>query len=152
MDTITLTTAEVRLAWFIARARYAHNRENGNPANLYGKGDPIDREANSYGAELAFCKYFNVYPDIKTHKAGVEDATLPDGRLVDVKQTWRHDGRLLVKVKDRRGKVDLFALVTGTLPVFKYHGMIEYAKLIREETIDYNLEHPAYACAQDDLK
>jgi hypothetical protein len=147
---ITLIEEEQKLAEFIAKNRVKNNREKGAKATVYGDKEPWKAEVHSVGAELAFCKLFNCWPDLNTKRFGELDAVLKDGRTVDVKATELKSGRLLVKVKDRE-PCDLYALMIGDFPSYQFAGWMTGKELLQDERIDKKLEHPAFAAKPHEL-
>lgn len=51
---ITLNKTEQRLAQYIAKRRYEHDRSVNATATIYGNGTPEERELDSVAAEIAF--------------------------------------------------------------------------------------------------
>jgi hypothetical protein len=80
-------------------------------------------DENGFGGELAFCKQFNLYPDLSIVPGGgddLPDCTLRDGRRVDVKTTHRAGGNLLAR--KIQPDIDVFVLVIGKLPTYTIVG------------------------------
>lgn len=148
---IELNTTEQRLAKYIARCRYEYDRTTNAQSTVYGAETPEFRELNSVGAELAFCKMNNIYPDLDTEHFGIEDCLLNDGRLVDVKSTTLEHGKLMVKAIARKGKSDIFALIVGTFPRFRFAGWLPYDEVCKQERKDTKLPHPAFVAKQHEL-
>jgi len=144
---ITLSEVEQRLVKHIANLRYKNDRAVGATATLYNR-SPLENEINSLGAELAYCKIFNCYPDLGVNEFMPFDAIKPNGETVDVKHTILKNGRLLVKVKDRKSTPDMYALMIGTFPEYYYAGEIASNELLDEKNIITNIAHPAYAVEQ----
>ena len=64
---ICLNEAEQRIVKHIAEKRIEYNRAQRAVATIYNDDDvrnPLEAEVNYYGAEMAFCKLFNIYPDL----------------------------------------------------------------------------------------
>src|SRR5262249_28681277 len=115
---------------FIAEKRYASNRRQGVPDAKVGDQAHDITDLNGFGGELAFCKAFNLYPDLDIVAGGGEDladAELPDGRRVDVK-TSDHPAANLVARKIQDG-IDIFVLVRGKLPDYEIIGWAERGEL-----------------------
>ncbi len=149
---VVLNKVEQRLVEFVAKQRYKHDRDVGAQATVYGNEGSLEREINSVGAEVAFCKHQNIWPDLDPNHFGIEDSLLPNAKLVDVKTTTRHNGRLLVKAIQRKGVSDLYAMMVGTFPTYRFAGWMKHSELIVDERIDKKLPHPAYAANQSELK
>lgn len=150
MRTITLTSLEVRLVKQAAIERHKHDRQNGAKATLYHEGDAIKAEENSYGGEVAFCKIFNLYPDMDTAHFATFDVCLPNGLTVDVKTTHRLGGRLIVKPTGHHA--DLYALMIGELPTYSFVGIAYAGDILQAHRLDRSLPFPAYAMNQAELQ
>jgi hypothetical protein len=113
---VTLTRAEVRLACYLANVRARHHQKTRpDKITLYGSlDDYISNMKRSVGAEIAFCKAMNVYPCTEVVDRSNKDATLHDGRGVDVKSTANPHGPLIAKLKPHMDLTDLYAQVLTT--------------------------------------
>jgi hypothetical protein len=114
---VELTIGEVAVAHHIAVLRQAINREAGKVNLKAGPQDVMTTEVVGVKAELAFCRWANVYPDLSVHlRAGSFDARWL-GWNVDVKGTRNPDGPLYVDA--RQGKTpDVYVLAhVGELEV-----------------------------------
>ncbi|MCP4127322.1 MAG: hypothetical protein GY753_09700 [Gammaproteobacteria bacterium] len=147
---IQLTEIEQKLAKHIALRRIAEVEKAGCKSTIYSDAKLIDNTTASVGAELAFCRMHNTYPDL-TGQSALEDAMLINGLFVDVKWTELEHGRLLVKAIPRDGAVNLYALLVGKYPNFRYAGWMTHEELVRPERIDPKLAHPAWAASQNEL-
>lgn len=147
---IKLNETEQRLCQFLAKKRSIHNDSVGAVATTYGDLDRSHAELNSLGGELAFCKAFNLYPDLEFDCYGTEDAITHQGFRVDVKTTEWKNGKLMVKAIDR-DNCDLYALMIGTFPKYTVAGFSSSAELFKESNLDFSLPHPAYTMEQDRL-
>jgi hypothetical protein len=150
---IILNPIEQAVARYVAKHRYEYCRKVNAVATRYGtEAEAMQREIDSAGAEIAYCKMMNVYPDMDVTKFPPYDAMLQDGTLVDVKQTDRAEGRLLVKMKERRkGLPDIYAMMVGAFPEYKFAGWVKATDILKEERIDKKLPHPAYVMEQSQL-
>ena len=94
---------------------------------------------NGFGAELSFCRLCGVEFDSSTIQKESHfnnaDAILKDGTTVDVKNTIYRNGRLLVRTGKESKRVDIYALVIGTFPVFKFSGWASYKDIIQKKLI-----------------
>lgn len=99
-----------------------------------------DLHLQGIAGEFAFCKLFNLYPDFTTHarskKVGDDDgdASMPDGKRVDIKTTHRPHGRLLV-VSWAKPVVEWYALMVGTFPDYEFKGFMEARELLRDQRL-----------------
>lgn len=156
-QTISLCTAERKLAYFVARNRNARNRCL-NVVNLkVSERDGVSIDLEGVAGELAFCKMFNLYPDLDTDRMPPYpefDAVLRDGWTVDVKTTRYDDGRLLVDVRKGRkvDGVDFYCLMTGEFPgPYTFRGFMAKSVLVKPERKRIVSGHEAYAADQSEL-
>jgi len=120
---VTLNEAEQRLAEYVARARYHNNRKNGVVDRKMGGQSNELTDLDGIAGEIAFCKLFNVFPDLQTERPGGRcDAWTRTLGAVDVKATWRPRGRLLVTMKKKDKPPDTFALMIGDYPTYRFVG------------------------------
>tara|TARA_B100000029_G_scaffold502035_1_gene576593 strand:- start:2207 stop:2707 length:501 start_codon:yes stop_codon:yes gene_type:complete len=121
---VSLTPEECRICRLLGDLRRSNNRTAGVKDLLVAKEDPMERDVQGVAAEMAFAKYYNLYPPVDVHaRSGGEDFVL-NGRKIDVKQTKYPDGRLIVppyKV-EKDGGSDNYVLITGTMPNFVLQG------------------------------
>lgn len=109
-------------------------------------------DINGYGAELAFCKMFNLCPDLTSHnRVGGFDAKLPDGTTVDVKQSRSLTTDLRVKCgRKKLGDSSLYALLVGGFPTYTFVGFTEES-VVFESPITQVWEKDHYTVARDKL-
>lgn len=150
-EVITLNGVEQALVKHLAKKRFEHDRSIGAKATIYHDEQAMKNEIDALGAEFAYCKLMNCYPDTDSTHFLPFDALLKTGETVDVKQTRRPNGRLLVKTKDRDQLPDMYALMVGEFPNYRFAGHIDSRELMREERVDKSLPHPAYSATQMDL-
>lgn len=147
---VTLNAAEQDLARAIAASRIESAREAGSrdakqstaPAEL------IDLEGA--GAEVAFCKLANVYPDTDPGAKAV-DAWTRHGVAVDVKATTHEDGRLLAVRWKKRGEVAVYVLMVGKFPTYRCAGFLDSDELLRNERLKDLGRGLAYCASQHEL-
>ena len=156
-QTVSLNTAEKKLAYFVARNRNARNRCL-NVVNLkVSPRDGVTIDLEGVAGELAFCKMFNLYPDLDTDRMPPYpefDARLSDGWTVDVKTTRYGDGKLLVDVRKGRkvDGVDFYCLMTGEFPgPYTFRGFMAKSLLVRPEKRGVVRGHEAYMAEQSEL-
>lgn len=134
---VTLTESECKIAKYLAVARETENRKTGAIGTPYVK-DQRTIDENAFGAELAFCKLFNVYPDMTiTPRVGGEDCIDVFGEKIDVKNTDKEWPQYFVKKTKSttpNAKVDYFAWMIGTLPNFKYIGKASWDTVMNCKT------------------
>ena len=148
---ITLTTAEQKLAIYMAKCRHATARNSAIRNCKMGKQGDYETDLEGIAAEIAFCKMMNVYPDLQVGVRPDEDATLPTGQTVDVKTTKYKNGRLLA-VRWKKPVVDLFALMVGEFPTYRFVGFKHCDDMLKEENLKDLGHGPGYAVDQCDLE
>ncbi len=150
---VILNEAEQRLVSYVSRKRYAANRATGATATIYNDADAIENEIDSFGAEVAYCKLHNCYPDLDTTHRPPFDAKLQDGRTVDVKQTRYQSGVLMVKQIERQSHPDLYALMVGKFPKYQLRGHMTAREILTPNRLQVDgWKHPAYVAKQEELK
>ena len=124
----TLNDVEQRLVKTVAKLRNEENRLKNVADRKLSDEDSIALDVQGFGGELAFCKAFNLYPDmfIKARKSANDRGDVTwSGFSLDVKATKKEDGCLLVNSWKKSKYVDGYALMTGEFPIYVYRGMIE---------------------------
>lgn len=109
-------------------------------------------ERNGLGGELAFCKAFNLFPDIATDYPSEHDAVLPNGMKVEIKTTEYKTGKLLVR---RMNDADIYVLITGTFPDYNIIGYVKASILAESEqelTSKSGKKNKAFVVVQEDLE
>ena len=145
MIEITLTPHEQKIVEYIGKQRYLSNRQANITDDKRGNQSNEDTDVNGFGAEYAFAKLANVMPDftVSPRRGGI-DCVLPNGITVDVKQTKLSNGKLISK-KDSGS--DIYVLMVGTLPVYKFIGWALSKHLINQKV---NLGHGLTYCLSQD--
>ena len=152
---ITLLDSEQRIAHFLAREREANARKDDVTDRKVGPQDKRTTDLDGIGAELAFCKLHNIYPDLGTSTYGDYDAVLHTGERVDVKATRYPYGHLITIYtkahKPKEHRPELYALMVGEFPTWRYAGLMtesEFLRLKRLKDFGYG---PTYAAKQQEL-
>ncbi|MHA1469125.1 MAG: hypothetical protein ACTSSP_01040 [Candidatus Asgardarchaeia archaeon] len=148
---VVLDDMEQAIVKKVAQLRYESNRKAGvHDAKMGGQSNAIT-DIDGFGAELAFCKLCNLYPDfsIEPRKGGY-DVLLDDNRI-DIKQTSYKTGRLLGYIKKEKNDVDIYVLMVGELPTYTFVGWVYCNDLISEDNITDLGYGKTYALQQDDL-
>ena len=115
---ITLNDNEIVIAKEIATRRNKSNRAKGIVNQKAGPQSNWQTEIEGVGGEIAFAKALNVYPDFKD---APDDFDVIVGKhSVDVKTTKHYN--LEVSTKKKAGSVDVYALVTGSMPNYRVVG------------------------------
>lgn len=150
---IKLSEVEVRLAKFLAEARYRVARANGVPDGKIGPQSCASTDLEGVCGELAFSRIFNVYPDLQLAVRPPFDVIVA-GLRVDVKFTKYANGRLLaVQGKKSKGlPIDCFALITGDIDGWMtYRGVCAGETLLRDCNLRSFGHGFGYALDQCDL-
>ena len=151
---ITLTEHEQKIAQFLAKERYNVNRQNNvHDAKKGGQSNEfVDLEG--IAGEIAFCKLFNLYPDLEikvtTQETDDGDCIL-NGHKVDVKTTSYETGRLICATW-KNDDVDVYALMVGTFPTYTFRGMTNASYLKQDAHITDLGRGKVYALDQSKLK
>ena len=158
MTWITLNEPEQSLARDLAQRREANNRKYTAQNNrAIGPAEQCEKDLQAIGAEIAYCKLFNVYPDTDTelHPKDFphEDCTLHDGTAVDVKQTkWAHGHLLVERDKNpKTTKVDIYVLMVGEFPRYRYCGRMTKDQLLHVDRLKDLGYGPTFAAKQKEL-
>lgn len=151
---VTLNPPEQAICLALAKQRHAANRAAGIRNAKRGRQSDEETDLEGIGAEVAFCKLFNVYPDlsIEPRKADQDegDCKLKDGRGVDVKATQYKTGKLIA-VPWKKHNAPLFALMIGKFPKYAFKGFMPSEDLLREERIGSLGYGPTYIAQQEEL-
>lgn len=151
---VALNDVEQRLVKTVAVARYDNARAKGVPKTFVAYEDGYVCDIDGFGGELAFCKLFNVYPDMSIRAwEGEQDEgdCVWNGLRIDVKTTTYPEGCLLAGGW-KKLNVDYYALMTGVFPNYYYRGVMRADKLLQQERLtDFGYREPAYRADQDEL-
>lgn len=148
--TITLNEAEQRLAKFLAKGRSDANRaSNTQDCKIGGQSGELT-DLDGIAAEIAFCKIHNVYPDLNLDARPAADCILHNGASVDVKSTRYASGRLLA-VRWKKPNVDMFALMVGVFPSYRYAGSLSAVELLSDTKLRDLGHGMTYAADQSEL-
>ena len=148
---VELNEAEQRLAKFLAKVRYDNNRKKMVANSKIGPQSDEVTDLEGIGGELAYCKIMNVYPDFQTDTAPECDCILSDGTRVDVKTTKYENGKLLAVPWKTAKVIDVFALMVGEFPRYRYAGQMFSLDLLQEQRkkdLGYGF---VYVANQDEL-
>jgi hypothetical protein len=151
-ETIILNEVEQVLCHLIAKERFKQNRQNGVIDNKIGPQSTDNTDLEGIGAEIAFCKYANLYPDftIGPRKGGF-DCISKTGLKVDVKQTSYKNGHLLAVAGKKKEDAEVYVLMIGTFPNYEYKGFATKDMLINNSKLKSFGYKPTFALSQDEL-
>ena len=150
MIVVELTDAEMLVIKMLGGMRSIVGRtagvEDKKVANLSG----LTIDEDGMMAEYAFCKHFNIFPDIVPGPRSGSCDCIYNGKRIDVKSTRYHSGRLLATLKDNPD-VDVYVLgiIDGNTVTFP--GYATKAQLCQEQNkVDLG-RGVGYALEQDRL-
>ena len=148
---IELNEVEQRLATYVAKLRYLGARENGRPNMKIGGQSNELTDLEGIGAEIAFCKLANVYPDLNVKHLRDEDCYTHNGYAIDVKSTTYENGRLLAVRWKKPDNIDFYALMVGKFPKYRLSGFMRAEDLLKPERLKDFGHGLGYAADQDQL-
>lgn len=131
---IELTEAEQKLATFLARARYEFNRENGVQENQQSGRDPVMQDRDAIGAELAFCRKHNCYPDMRHDAPTAGPDALLFADTVDVKYSPQKKYMNVARSCERH-PFDWYVAVTGKFPCYEIVALLARDEVFTEENL-----------------
>ena len=149
---VTLNPFEVRICNAIAKARAEHKNGQGASSKMRDGRTDIEATIQAFGAELAFCRIANLYPELDvSDEYGGADCISVDGKKVQIKQTEYPTGRLQVADYQGADRCDIYVLMIGKLPRYKYVGYTLAERLFIPDRIGDLGRGKAYLMDQVDL-
>lgn len=150
---ITLTAFEQKIAKHITAGRQRHAKSvNAKNLKLSDESDETV-SLDGTGAEIAFCRYFNVYPDFAVGEYAYADAFTVQMGSVDIKTTRIPHGHLIAHYGKRlKRQPDSYALMLGAFPTYRFAGYADSSELICDESIKDFGKGPTFALRQDQLR
>jgi hypothetical protein len=146
-----LNEIEQSICKHIAEQRYLNARKKGIVDRKLGGQTTEITDLDGFGAEMAFCKIANCYPDLKIGLDNDYDC-LYNGLKIDVKQTKYKKGRLLATLKKTNSDVDIYVLMIGEFPNYEFIGWARKDDLIKPENIKDLGRGNGYVLEQSQLK
>lgn len=128
-----LTKEEQAICRFIAKQRNLQDRRsNVHDSIVTNKQTAQQIDLEGIGAEVAFCRFSNIYPDLTTEpRRGGYDCIMPDGTTVDVKSCRYVDNPyLVVKHTKKISDADRYVLMVGKFPEYSYAGYLPAKEVI----------------------
>jgi hypothetical protein len=129
MKHVKLNEAEMKLAKYLGNAREEMNKSTTDMK--VGNQDSLSTNIEAVGAELAVCKYLNLYPDTDTSSWAVADCVF-HGFTIDVKWSKSHRSNLVAKKKPANKTCNMYVQVTGEMPNYKINGYCSAKQLFSE--------------------
>ncbi len=141
------------MARFLAVRRYRSNRHAGNTNKKIGPQSDEETDLQGIGAEIAYCKIFNLYPDTEISTVHpTEDCVTKDGNRCDVKATKYRNGHIIIAPwKSEKKPCDIYVLMIGEFPRYRYAGYINGIDIIKEEKLRNFGYGNSYAANQGEL-
>ena len=147
---VELSQAEIDMCVVLAAQRNMVARGAGVKDQQMGKQSALKTDFIGMVGEYAFCKHFNIFPDLVASPRSGSCDCVYKGVRIDVKSTDLETGRLLATAKENLD-VDRYvlAIVQGRMVTFA--GWADRVELIKEENI-IDLGHgKGYAMTQVQL-
>lgn len=102
-------------------------------------------------AEMAFCKWANLYPNLDVvNQSGTADL-MYDKWKCDVKATDLENGQLIVPVKKKKGSSDVYILGVIKKNLVDFRGFAVEDEIINEKRIKDLGHGPTYCMTQDEI-
>jgi hypothetical protein len=147
---VQLTQAEVDMCVVLAAQRNMVARGSNVVDRQIGKQSALKTDYIGMVGEFAFCKYFNVFPDLAASPRSGSCDCVYKGVRIDIKSTDLETGRLLATTKENID-VDRYVLAIVIGNTVTFPGWIDKEDLIREENL-IDLGHgKGYAIRQSQL-
>ena len=147
---VLLNETEQIIAKILAERRYKNNRARGVVDRQIGGQSSEETDLNGLGAEMAFAKMFNVYPDLGD-VPGKEDGITRKGYTYDVKTTKYKNGRLLAVMSKQIEDCNLYVLMIGEFPSYRIVGYARAEDLLSGNYIDDLGRGPGHAMKQTEF-
>lgn len=150
---LTMNEIDIHLATHLGTRRDEVNKAAGVVNQKHSERSDLAINIQGAGAEIAFAKLYNVYPDTSLNNHPVADVVLHGGISIDVKQNPLPNGDLIVSIEkgERIEKVDFFVLLVGQMPIFRVAGYISSADLFIPDNIANLGYGPCYYVKQRKL-
>jgi len=134
--TITLDGSTQKVARMLARARFKTAREAGVVNAKKGPQSNELTDLEGIGGEFAFCAIMNLWPDLSVGaRKGGYDCVTHSGVTIDVKTTHYPTGQLLVGKNKFDTGTDVYVLIIGKFPQYKYVGWATAAEIINGKNL-----------------
>lgn len=131
---INLNEGESVVATVTAVMRYCVNRASGVADKKGGPQSTYQTDLQGVGAEIAFGKHRNLYPDFGvTPRSGGSDFVNANGDEIDIKCTGYKSGKLIVNEKKKGTPTKYYVLIIGEVPEFEIVGYATADALFKEE-------------------
>jgi len=129
---VELTDAELMVAKMLGGLRTIVGRTAGVTDRKVTNQSGLSIDEDGMIAEYAFCKHFNIFPDIVPGPRSGSYDCVYQGKRIDVKSTRYPDGRLLATLKDNPD-VDIYVLAVLSGNTVTFPGFATKSALCRKE-------------------
>ena len=147
-----LSESQQAVVTLLASMRQTMNATNGVANRKRSTANPYAVHLEGLGGEIAFAMKFNLFPDLTfAPREGGSDFKTRSGSTVDVKTTRHENGHLLVSPDKARNPSDLYVLMVGEFPAFRYVGYAPKERVFQPDKLvdlGYGL---TYALEQKEL-
>jgi len=131
---VSLNEGEAAIATIASVMRYCVNRAAGVKDKKGGPQSNYYTDLHGFGAELAFGKHRNLYPDLGTSpRSGGSDFINANGEEIDIKCTQYKTGKLIVNEKKKKSSTKYFVLMIGEVPDFEIIGYATSDEIFKDE-------------------
>lgn len=155
-DKVSLSRVEQDICLAISKLRFTNNRIKNISNSKIGPQSDEFTDLEGIGAELAFAKLSNTYPDFsintRSSSLGTDygDLKLHNNQSVDVKTTKYNSGKLLA-VLWKTEVADLMVLMVGKFPNYEFRGCMKSCDLLIPERIGDLGYGKTYMASQNEL-
>ena len=132
---ITLNASEIKICEWIAKNRYASNRNGGVSDKKIGPQSCEETDLEGICGEFAFCKSMNLYPDLSISPRKGGDDVLFNGKKIDIKTTKYKSGKLLARRSKSETPSDVYVLIVGQRPDYNIVGWCYSTDLIQDKNL-----------------
>ena len=132
---ITLNASEIKICEWIAKNRYASNRNGGVSDKKIGPQSCEETDLEGICGEFAFCKAMNLYPDLSISPRKGGDDVLLNGKKMDIKTTKYKSGKLLARRSKSETPSDVYVLIVVQRPSYNIVGWCSSVDLIQDKNL-----------------
>jgi len=149
---VELSDSEMLICTQIAMMRNQINRASGTTDKLVWKSESkLKIETLGVMAELAFCKWANLYPDLDVKPQSGTTDVVYKGVKCDIKATERTDGQLMVSQWKKKDSSDVYILGIVSGNTVSFAGYAHASDIMQEENLKDLGYGPTYCFTQDQL-
>jgi len=132
---IKLTDSELKICEWLGKNRYENNRSFSIQDKKIGPQSVQETDIEGICGEFAFCKAYNLYPDMSVNTRSGGHDILINGVRVDVKTTKYKTGMLLASKDKKEHDSDIYVLVIGARPSYSIIGWCRSCDLIKNSNL-----------------